>query len=255
MVNFVRFFWTLDSSEPYLHRHTADGCVELLFHYKGAFDELTEKGKEKSALSLVQGPSSQYRRYETLNGFGIFGVYLYPYVLPCILPIPSPELSNQALDLFTLMGGKGKEIEDQMMLAGSNDERVRIISNFLEERLSKFNRRDPAVFYAINSIIRSGGSTRIKSLAEGCFLSRRQFERRFKHYAGFSPKTYARIIRFQEAANKYGEQKQSLSEIALDCGYYDQSHFIHDFKAFSGYNPKAYFSGRVDGVGWRDAEE
>ena len=252
--NFVRYFWILESHTPYVHRHTADGCAELLFHYRGTFDEFTKNGQEESALSLIHGPSSHYKRYETQSGFGIFGVYLYPYALPGLLSMPATELSDQSPDLTTLFGQCGKDVEARIMLAHSNQKRLKIVSDFLEARLFGYNQKDPAIFYAIDAIIQSGGSINIMSLADRCFLSRRQFERRFKHYAGFSPKTYARIIRFQKAANEYGNHHKSLAGIALDCGYYDQSHFIHDFKKFSGYNPKAYFSRKVDGVGWRDAE-
>lgn len=255
LAEYVRFFWVLESSEPYIHQHTADGCAELLFHYSGTFDELTKNGRERSALSMIQGPTSQYTRYETHSGFGIFGVYLYPYALPGLLSATSAEISNQAPDLYTLFGRQGKELEEKMMLAHSNHERKRIISSFLERRLFRNEDKDPRVFYSISSIIQTGGCINIFDLADSCFLSRRQFERRFKHYAGFSPKTYSRIIRFQAAANEYGNYQKSLAQIALDCGYYDQSHFIHDFKKFSGCNPKAYFSGDATGFGWRDATD
>ena len=61
---------------------------------------------------------------------------------------------------------------------------------------------------------------------------------------GFPPKLYSRITRFQAALGEYGSGK-SLTDIAYDCGYYDQSHFINDFREFSGYNPKVYFSGQL----------
>ncbi|TXJ23716.1 MAG: AraC family transcriptional regulator [Chitinophagaceae bacterium] len=86
------------------------------------------------------------------------------------------------------------------------------------------------------------------------YLSTRQFERNFKEFAGFSPKLYSRIIRFQSAIEQYGQTGKSLTEIAYDCGYYDQSHFIHDFKEFSGLHPRHYFGGKAEGTSWKDAE-
>ena len=83
-------------------------------------------------------------------------------------------------------------------------------------------------------------------------ISQRQLERTFKEYAGFSPKTFARILRFQSATNHYGTTKKTLTEIALDCGYYDQSHFIHDFSQFSGYTPSEYFLGVPEGIEYRE---
>lgn len=84
-------------------------------------------------------------------------------------------------------------------------------------------------------------------------LSERQFERKFREYSGFNPKLCMRIVRFEEACNFYGHSGQkTMTEIAHECGYYDQSHFIRDFKEFSGYEPGHYFSGRAEGVEWRN---
>ena len=92
----------------------------------------------------------------------------------------------------------------------------------------------------------------VQEMAGRAFLSTRQFERNFKQFAGFSPKLYSRIIRFQAAMQQYGNKAMSLTAIAYECGYYDQSHFIHDFKEFSGHHPHHYFSGNAEGTEWRD---
>jgi transcriptional regulator GlxA family with amidase domain len=93
----------------------------------------------------------------------------------------------------------------------------------------------------------------IFNFADNYCLSLRQFQRRFKELSGFPPKLYARIIRFGAAMQRYGNNFRSLTDIAYECGYYDQSHFIHDFKEFSGYHPKQYFSGRTEGIEWRES--
>ncbi|HEX2898290.1 MAG TPA: helix-turn-helix domain-containing protein [Bacteroidia bacterium] len=83
-------------------------------------------------------------------------------------------------------------------------------------------------------------------------ISMRQLERTFKDHAGFSPKTYARILRFQSTTKEYGNTHKTLTDIALDCGYYDQAHFIHDFRQFSGYAPGDYFFGKPEGIEYRE---
>lgn len=94
--------------------------------------------------------------------------------------------------------------------------------------------------------------TKVEALAKQVFQSTRQFERTFKQFAGFNPKLFSRIIRFQTALGEYHNKDKSLTEIAYECGYYDQSHFIQDFKEFSGHNPKEYFSGKTEATEWRD---
>lgn len=254
LAEYVQFFWTLESDQPYEHRSLADSGIEMIFHYQGAFDEIKPQGKSPTALSAIQGTSSNYQVYASKSAFGIFGVYLYPFAVPAMFGMPTDELSNEMPDLATFFGTSGKDLEEKMMISGNNDERVRIISRFLEERMRSRDKKDKPIHQVIRSIIHTTGKFDIDLLAEQCCLSRRQFERKFKWLAGFSPKMYERIVRFQNAADEYKNHNKSLTQIALENGYYDHSHFANDFKKFSGHKPKDYFSGKVSGHEWRDGQ-
>ena len=248
---FVRCFWVLESNGPsYIHRSMADVCAEMVFHYNGQFDELVNEDSEVCSLTAMQGPSSQIRRFRINKSFGMFGVYLYPYSIPVFFNIPATELSNQMPDLISLMGNEGAMLEERIMLAKDNRERVKIITEFLEGKLGKYKEQH-AVFSSIQFIIQSRGLTRVDEVADRYFVSTRQFERKFKEYSGLTPKLFSRIVRFHTACQQFGESKKSLTDIAYECGYYDQSHFIHDFKEFSGHHPKSYFSGHAEGTEWR----
>lgn len=254
---YVRAYWVLEGTaspeRPYIHRSTADGCAEMLFHYKGRFDELLQNGwQEKSFISGVHGPSQCYSRFLIHQDFGIFGAYLYPFALAQLLNISAAAVSNQMPDLHSLLGQEGKDLEEKIFLARNNAQRTQILNSFLEAQLTQYHQYQPPVFSAIRTIIDQRGLIKVAELAQQVFLSTRQFERKFKEFAGFSPKLYARIIRFQATTREYGNREKSLTEIAYDCGYYDQSHFIHDFKAFSGHHPRHYFSGKAEGTEWKD---
>src|SRR5687768_8817649 len=132
----VRFYWVLESDEPYCHRSMADGCAEMIFHYKGVFDEITTQGPATSSfLSGLHGPSQNYRRFIADRGFGIFGVYLYPFAIPYLFSLPASELSDQSPDLQSLFGADGSNLEEKIMLASDNRQRVTIMSSFLEKKL------------------------------------------------------------------------------------------------------------------------
>jgi AraC-like DNA-binding protein len=88
---------------------------------------------------------------------------------------------------------------------------------------------------------KQGGQVNIRELSTQYFLSQKQFERKFKEHSGFMPKLYARIVRFETALSGYSRNR-SLTEVGYESGYYDQSHFIHDFKKFSGHHPRSYFA-------------
>lgn len=256
---YVRYCWVLQGTaspaQPYVHRSMADGSAELLFHYQGVFKELPgQQAPSGTFLSGIAGPSRIARRFSTSEHFGIFGVYLYPFALPLLLGIPASTLCNELVDLHDLIGAAAQTLEDALMQATSHDERARLVAAFLRQRLARHAKQPPAGITAtIRQIIHSGGGITVEELARRNFLSDRQFQRQFAQYSGFSPKLFSRIIRFQAALAQYGNSTMSLTEIAYLCGYYDQPHFIHDFKEFSGCHPSAYFGGKTEATVWKDA--
>lgn len=192
-------------------------------------------------------------RWVTKTSWAIFGCYLYPYALPRIFGPAASEFTDRIVDLRSAAGQAGADLEERMLTANDNSQRVEILSAFLTSRLSADKREISPIFYAINKIIVERGLADISELSSELFISRRQFERRFKEFAGFSPKTYARIVRFQTAVKEYGNGR-TLTEIAYECGYYDQSHFINDFREFSGYSPKTFFTGAAEGSEYLQTE-
>jgi len=255
LTRFVRFFWVFEMDllpgQEYVYRSMADSCTEIVFHYKGNFEELTDTGLTSQPNALLHAQSHQYKRFLTRESFGIFGAFLYPYVIPYLFNLSSYEAVGQIADLKLLCGNKGRILEEQMMLAADNLERVAVFSKFLHQKLCDKQPED-RVANCVKRILLSDSTLPVKDLANHANLSVRQLERTFKDYVGLSPKLFSRIVRFHSALKQYNSSG-TLTEIAYDCGYYDQSHFIHDFKQFSGYHPKQYFFGKPEGIEWREA--
>ncbi len=255
---YVRFFWALESDvapgTEFVHRSMADGCVEIVFHYRAKFDEIEPEGTRiVSPLASIQAQSTQFRRFSTHESFGIFGAYLYPYAIPRLFAYPASDFTNISPDLESVFGNDGKLLEEQTTAASSNVERVEIITRFLEGKLGSSTRELPPLYRAIGSVIRADGGVKVSTLARDHDLSTRQFERKFKEFAGLSPKLYSRVVRFQAATQRKLGGFRDLTEIAYACGYYDQSHFINDFRQFSGYSPKEYFWETAEGTQYMDA--
>lgn len=251
----VRMFWVFEhdvpQGEPYVYRSMADGCAEMVFHYKGLFSGL-DADDHPYHPAVLHAQSNRHRRFLTHGSFGIFGAYLYPSALPQLFGLSSAAFSNQVPELAAVLSTEGRFLQEQVMLAASHARRVQILSKFLLERLHKRRQDETAAHVAIRHIIAAKGQVNVTALASQICLSTRQFERKFKEFGGFSPKMYARIIRFQGALAEYGNSPRSMTDIAYACGYYDQSHFIHEFREFSGYHPRQYFSGRPEGIEYRE---
>jgi AraC-like DNA-binding protein len=255
---YVRAFWVFEHAvapgSSYVYRSMADGCAEMVFHYKALWREVKEDDSSGALYphSLLHAQSKSYKRFTTQESFGIFGVYLYPFAVPQLFGHSSTVVINLMISLQDVLGQAGKDLEEQMMLAAHNQQRAAILSMFLLKQLRKHQQEESTMQEAVKQVIHTKAFMPVAELSQYFNLSQRQFERKFKEFAGFSPKMYSRIIRFQSAMKHYGSSIRSLTDIAYECGYYDQSHFIHDFKEFSGYHPGQYFKGRPEGIEYRE---
>lgn len=234
----------------------ADGCVEMVFHYRSAFDEITpDELIESSPLASIQAQSTRFRRFVTNKNFGIFGAYLYPFSIPRLFGFPASDFTNISPDLASVFGSEGSILDERMCTAPTNEDRIAIVSEFLTAKLNARIRELPVIFRSIHTVLANKGMLAVEDLAAEHNVSKRQFERRFKDLAGLSPKLYSRVIRFQAATQFKLTGTRDLTEIAYACGYYDQSHFINDFREFSGYTPKEYFWNAAEGTQYLDTEQ
>lgn len=233
----VRYFWVGEVESQFTHHAIAASSPRMIFHYKGSFDEITASGKlQHSYSSGIQGQSKKYTQFFTQEPAAMFGIEFFPYVIPSLFAIPATALTDQYIDLTVFLGRKGRELEERMQEARTDEERILIATRFLESRLNAISH--PFIIDAIDQINAKGGLVNIAELAKSSPVSQRQFERLFKEAAGFTPKLYARVKRFETALC---QQAGSLTQRALDAGYADQSHFIRDFRDFTGLQPRNYF--------------
>ncbi|MEO1655472.1 MAG: helix-turn-helix domain-containing protein, partial [Bacteroidota bacterium] len=251
--NWIRFFWVLESDQPYLHYGLADACAEWVFHYKGSFEIESKNSWERSFRSGISGPCQHWQRFATQDpGFGIFGIYLYPSALPLLFGQPSRAFCDQMIDLESLLGSYAPELEEQIMTAKSSSQRINLIEAFFLRKLRHYQARASVVPQILPILLEQAPGYKIKELAQKCGLSERQLERQFAYAGGFSPRKFLRLARFQACTQAYGRLKINLTQLALDRGYYDQSHFIQDFRQFSGLKPRDFFSGKTPATTWRD---
>ena len=130
-------------------------------------------------------------------------------------------------------------VEEQLFESARDEERVRVVEHFLRERI-KEPVLDSVISEAVDRIRRSKGSLRIDRLAREACLSQSALERRFWRVVGTSPKKFAALVRLRSAV-RMRRAGTSFTEIAHAAGYADQSHFIKDFKRFTGDAPEEFF--------------
>jgi hypothetical protein len=166
---FVRCFWILEHEfgeheQSYIYRSIADSCVEIVFHYRATFDELLTVGQPHNLRSGIIFQADHYTRFETKGSFGIFGVYIYPFAVPWLFGVPSSKTSNKMLDLDTFLGNEGVELEEKIMLALDNYQRVEILSAFLGNKFLQARRKDSTIAVAVKHVIHSNRVSSVTQL-------------------------------------------------------------------------------------------
>jgi AraC-like DNA-binding protein len=135
--------------------------------------------------------------------------------------------------------GKLNEIEEQLAGAKDSLQRIAVVERFLISRLNE-TRPDLLIHHAIQQIQLTNGSIRIKELVKTLPLSHDPFEKRFRRLTGTSPKQFSSIVRLRNVIDTY-DPAANLTEAALTAGYFDQAHFIKDFRLFTGQTPVEFF--------------
>ena len=248
LTRFVKCFWVLESeaaisADP--ERILPDGCTEMVFHLGDPFDQHNSDGTtERQPLALLVG---QMRRYLIIKPTGrvrVLGVRFWPGGAYPFLTLPQNEIAGRVVALDSIWGAVSRELHSRIADAATAGESVKLVESVLMSRLTYFRWPDDGVMNAIALIFQSGGCLPIESLADGMGVSLRRLDRTFNTRVGLTPKTLCRLVRFQRVFKVLEERPNGRDwvQIALDCGYYDQSHFIKEFNAFAGKGPTSYFA-------------
>ena len=133
-------------------------------------------------------------------------------------------------------------IVGQLTAATSDLDRLQVLESFLIHRLnSSLNQRQ--IILAVEIIKKHAGNLKITMLAQQLKISQSQLEKHFRKIVGASPKKFASIVRFRNVL-KIAANESSMTQLGLEAGFFDQAHFIKDFKSFTGITPEKYFRRR-----------
>ncbi|KAA3625413.1 MAG: AraC family transcriptional regulator [Flavobacterium sp.] len=179
------------------------------------------------------------RKFIGKDNFGIIVVSFKPWAIHDFICFHVKEASGQRIVLKDIYPLKTEQLEEKLYHANNDAERIMAVESFLLSILKNVT-IDQRVKYACNIIRNSVGMEKIYDIATNVNLSEKQFNRNFIETTGISPKLYSRLERFYYAITRMKQQQVSLSHIAFDAGYFDQSHFIREFKNFTKTTPLEY---------------
>ena len=235
---YVSVIWAVQGYIPGPHRHEwlmPSGEASLVVH-------LGDAGWDP----IITGPHSRAFELTTEEQFAVAGVVFRPGGLYPFVSVPVGELTNTHADLADLWGGLAAELHERTRDEPTLEQQVAVLECVLTERLARGRLQRPEVRWAVAAFDRDPATANVAQVIEQTGMSHRRFLDLFAAEVGLTPKVFCRLRRFRRALDQVAHQRiVNWTDVALACGYYDQAHFNHDFRAFAGMSPTMYEKYRV----------
>ena len=250
--SFVESIWVCrnDPRPHALERILPTGAAQLIVNLKEdrtrLYDpEFPDRCVEASG-SVLSGVQSRFQIIDTSEQEYVAGVAFRPGGTVPFLRMPAHETRDADVPMESFWGrSRTAALRARLLEAGSLDAALDVFEDVLRE-MWRPPGQHPAVSFALAAFDRAPLTTSITAVTDAIGLSAKRFIERFRIEVGMTPKRYCRIRRFQRAvamANRGSDVE--WTRVALDCGYFDQAHFIHDFRSFAGLTPGAYQAART----------
>lgn len=230
----VYCYWQLKTNHPlteaFVYRVVADGCIDIFFE------------QDAPQESFVMGFCKQYTEFPLAPQFNYVGIRFLPTMFSQLFRVDASSLSNRFQDLRDVEPDLAKFIAENIQSTDSLEKMRDAIDTYLLRRLDNVDlEKDGRLYDAISIILNQKGVVDIeKDLDVG--ISTRQLRRLFEYYIGDTAKTFSQVVRFQHVLNAKPSLKSlRKSKLFYEAGYYDQAHFIREFRNFYGVTPSRAF--------------
>lgn len=236
---FIKEFFIIESDGMMDSRILPDTSMVMALRYKGNVQRV-----EASAAAVAPGVITGLRRSHRLMRYspdtGNLLVLFKEGGLAAFTRVPANELFDMTIPAENFFAkAAAQDLVDAISEAKDNDTRIRRTEAFLTQQLRN-NGPDPIINEAVRLIKESKGLIKIKDLAHALYISQDPLEKRFRTQIGSTPKQYSSIIRLRNIIDTWSSYP-SLTSASYEAGYFDQSHFIKDFRTFTGESPKDFF--------------
>ena len=243
----VHSLWTLQGrcevASPQLL--VPNGCVGLVLNFGAPMEQLAEGRCDRLASrTLVMGEVTRPVTVRSQGTVDLLGVRFWPAAARWFLDAPMSQVVDGIADESPLCAALARALARDVRAAGAAERRRRLEAALIE-RLGAVPCRRTAVDEAVRLLVASDGRLRIDALARTLDVHRRGLERQFAREAGIGPKRLAGVLRFDRALRAGHQPEVDWAAVSADCGYFDQSHLIRDFRRFTGASPTQGLGGEA----------
>jgi AraC-like DNA-binding protein len=193
------------------------------------------------------GPHSSFFVIDTAQQDSVIGVHFKPGGAFPFFKMPASELHNLHVSLEDLWGHEAGLLRQRLLESPTPERKFQVLEECLLARAFRPLQRHRTVDCALRLFRNIHTAPAMAELADEIGISSRHFIQLFSQQVGLTPKLFARVRRFQRVLQQIRTGAEfSWADMAAACGYFDQAHFIHDFKEFSGINPMTYMAQKTD---------
>lgn len=236
---YIKYFVVSENElENEYHVLPTSGLV-IGFQYQGTLATIKDQQESKLTSAGITGITDRYKIFKNSANTGTVLIYFTEIGFTHFASHPAHELFNLSLSLNDIFDkSKVREVEEKLAIATTDKQRIKIVEQFLLSQLKDLH-TDKLIVEAVKLIYQSHGTIRIKELNKKLLISQSPFEKRFRKVVGTTPKKFASIVRFNTVLDHLKHTK-SLTEICYENHFFDQAHFIKDFKQFTGTTPENF---------------
>lgn len=246
--SYVECFWYFSSYDVRHDRERAlpTGTTEIVFSLgqdpMRIFTDQQDVVGQNFRRSVVCGPHSRYFMLDTSHSEAVVGIHFRPGRATPFLRCAASELSDRTIALEDLWGTEACEMQETLFTKSpSHNQMFQSLENKLLSRIPEAHLPHPAVAYAIEKLSASPNLPSIRKVQADAGYSPKRLIELFNYSVGLTPKVFSRIQRFQAAIMRIAQGDEvDWAGVAVDSGYYDQSHLNREFRVFSGVTPAQY---------------
>lgn len=250
---FVSCFWYVVGPPPVSpkERVLPDGAVQLIFNLRDGgfrvYDEARGAVERRLSGAIVTGPSAGCAIIDARDTTATVGVSFRPGGAAPFVGVAPSTFAGTDIDVDAVWGREACDrLHSRLVEAASPADAFALLERALFDRLSTRLLPHPSVRHALDTFTRTAHAGSIGEVRGAVGLSHRRFLDVFTRAVGLTPKVFCRVQRFQRVVRLAHRQRDiRWAEVALACGYSDQSHLTRDFRAFSGLAPSEWASSRT----------
>lgn len=221
----------------------ATGCLEIMFNLDGAQWQTKKNGIfGPTAAVELWGQVINPRSLRLVGRSHVMGIRFHPFGAAPFLNEHVCAFNDQVIDLSEVMGTSLETLHVSLQHTSNMADKIRLVESFLLKRLHAFRNRNTKiglVRQVMKELSHEDFFDNIDNVASRYGITSRYLQKVFLQYTGLTPKLYSKVSRFQKSLILIGGG-QTLTSVAHESGYYDQSHFIREFKTFTGMTPSAF---------------